>query len=89
MIEVTFHPAFIKQFKQKVKGKPELEDKFYEKLEIFISNPFDSSLKTHKLSGKLSDLFSFSIEYDIRVVFNFEDSNHAIFLEFGKHDEVY
>jgi len=62
MIEVTFHTTFIKQFKKKIKGKPELEDKFYEKLKIFIFNPFDYSLKTHKLSGKLSDLYSFSID---------------------------
>jgi mRNA-degrading endonuclease YafQ of YafQ-DinJ toxin-antitoxin module len=60
-------------------------------LELFIYDPFDSKLKTHKLSGKLKRLWSFSIEYDLRVVFFFTDEKprKAIFVDLGTHDEVY
>ena len=47
--------------------------------------------KTHKLSGKLKGLWSFSIEYDLRVVFFFTNDKpkKAVFVDMGTHDEVY
>jgi mRNA-degrading endonuclease YafQ of YafQ-DinJ toxin-antitoxin module len=48
---------------------------FWLRLELFTNNPFDVTLKTHKLSGKLKGLYAFSIEYDIRVVFYFTKDN--------------
>lgn len=89
MIEVHFSPSFKRAFKKKIKGRPELEEIFYEKLQIFIDNPFDLRLKTHKLSGKLKDMWSFSINYQIRVVFTFVNSDIAIFEDFGTHNSVY
>ena len=60
-------------------------------MELFINDPFDSKLKTHKLSGKLKGLWSFSIEYDLRVVFFFtnDKTKKAVFVDIGTHDEVY
>ncbi|WP_206602513.1 type II toxin-antitoxin system mRNA interferase toxin, RelE/StbE family [Cyanobacterium aponinum] len=72
-----------------MKGNINLEQKFRNKLEIFKNNPFDSRLKTHKLSGKLKDLWSFSIEYDQRVVFYFIDLDQIVFIDIGNHDQVY
>jgi mRNA-degrading endonuclease YafQ of YafQ-DinJ toxin-antitoxin module len=69
MIEVSFSSSFLRAFKKNIKGKPELEKIFYKKLQLFINNPFDPKLKTHKLSGKLESLWSFSITYKIRVTF--------------------
>lgn len=48
-----------------------------QKLELFINDPFHPQLRTHKLSGNLKDLWSFSIEYDLRVVFHFTDANNG------------
>ena len=53
------------------------------------SNPFDPKLRTHKLSGKLKDLWSFSVEFDLRVVFQFVDDQQAYFIDMGTHKEVY
>jgi mRNA-degrading endonuclease YafQ of YafQ-DinJ toxin-antitoxin module len=60
-------------------------------LELFINDPYDSRLKTHKLSGKLNGLWSFSIEYDLRVVLFFtkDKPKKAVFIDIGTHDEVY
>lgn len=69
MVRVSFNSSFRRAFKKKIKGNSELESRFWKKLETFTNNPFDPSLKTHKLSGKLKDLWSFSIEYDRRVLF--------------------
>ncbi|WP_254563643.1 type II toxin-antitoxin system YafQ family toxin [Oscillatoria sp. HE19RPO] len=88
-MEVSFSSAFKRAFKKKIKGSPDLEARFWQKLELFIIDPFEPSLKTHKLSGKLKDLWSFSVEYDERVVFYFTEDEKAVFVDIGSHDEVY
>ncbi len=88
MIEILFSASFKKAFRRISKNKS-LEKKFWSRVEIFIENPADVRLKTHKLSGKLKDLWSFSIEYDVRVIFYFADKSHAIFIDIGTHNEVY
>lgn len=89
MIKISFSTSFKRAFKKLIKGNANLKEKFWQKVEIFTNNPFDSSLKTHKLSGKLQELWSFSIEYDIRVIFYFEDNQSIIFVDIGSHDQVY
>lgn len=59
------------------------------KSDAFIADPYDERLRTHKLSGKLKDLWSLSIAYDIRVIFHFADEQKTVFVDIGKHDEVY
>ena len=89
MFEISFYPAFIRAFKKIIKNNPILFEKFQAKLNIFKENPFDSQLKTHKLKGKLKDLFSFSIDYDCRIIFSFYENDKVIFEDIGTHDEVY
>ena len=88
-MKVSFSSSFRRAFKKRVKGKVELESKFWSKLKIFIENPFDPSLKTHKLSGKLKNLWSFSLEYNERVLFYFTEDENAVFIDIGNHDQVY
>jgi addiction module RelE/StbE family toxin len=89
MINVNFSPSFKRAFKKLIKGNRNLKEKFWQKVEIFTNNPFDSSLKTHKLSGNLKDLWSFSIEYNVRIIFYFEDNQKVVFIDIGSHDQVY
>ncbi|CAD5909759.1 type II toxin-antitoxin system YafQ family toxin [Planktothrix agardhii 1806] len=89
MIEISFDDSFKRAFKKRFQGNHELERKFRIKLEKFKENPFDPSLKTHKLSGKLKELWSFSIEYNQRVIFYFTDEEKAVFVDIGNHDQVY
>jgi len=76
--------------KKRIKAT-EIEKEFWDRLSVFIENPFESKLKTHKLSGKLEDLWSFSIEFDLRVVFYFtkDKPKKAVFIDIGAHEEVY
>ena len=89
-MEVSFSDSFKKVFKKRV-NSTEIEPEFWIRLELFINDPFDAKLKTHKLSGKLKNLWSFSIEYDLRVVFYFtkDKPKRAVFVDIGTHDEVY
>jgi len=89
-MEVSFSDSFRKVFRKRIKSA-EIELEFWNRLEIFVNEPFDSKLKTHKLSGKLKGLWIFTIEYDLRVVFFFTNDKpkQAIFVDLGTHDEVY
>jgi len=66
-----------------------MEETFWTKVSIFVEDPYDRRLRTHKLSGRLHELWSFSVSYDIRVVFSFVESGRVIFEDIGDHDTVY
>jgi len=89
MIEIAFSSSFKRAFKKRVAGNPNAEARFWERVEAFKSDPFDPKLRTHKLSGKLKDLWGFTVEYDLRVVFYFVDTHRAVFVDIGTHTEVY
>ena len=89
MTQICFSPSFKRAFKKRVAGRTDLEERFWRRVEIFTGNPFDPRLRTHKLSGKLQELWSFSLEYDLRVVFCFLPQNRVMFEDIGTHDEIY
>lgn len=89
MTEVAFSSSFKRAFKRKVAGNRERESRFWRTVELFRNDPYQASLRTHKLSGKLRDLWSFTIEYDLRIVFYFAETEKAVFIDIGTHDEVY
>ncbi len=88
-MEVSFSSAFKRAFKKRIKGNTDLEERFWQKLERFTVDPHDPSLKTHKLSGRLKEFWSFSVDYDERILFYFTEDGKAVFVDIGSHDEVY
>jgi len=89
MIKISYSKPFKKSFRKKIKGDTYLEEKFLQKIQLFIVDPFSPSLKTHKLSEKLEGLWSFSVASDMRVIFLFVEKEKAFFENIGTHDEVY
>ena len=89
MINILFSSGFKRSLKRKLKSNQKLEVLFFEKLELFSSDPFYPQLKTHKLTGDLSNYWSFSVQQDLRVIFYFEDDHHIVLTDIGSHDEVY
>jgi mRNA-degrading endonuclease YafQ of YafQ-DinJ toxin-antitoxin module len=90
VIEVAFASSFQRAYRKRIQGTGAREDRFWERLGWFVNNPFDPRLRTHKLSGKLKDSWAFSLDQDIRVLFNFEDGRkRAVLFDTGTHDEVY
>lgn len=84
-MKIIYSSKFIKEYKKLPKEIKLLAE---EKEKIFKENPFNPKLKSHKLKGKLKDLYSFSITYHLRIVFHFEDKNVVGFDTIGTH-EVY
>lgn len=83
--KVKYSPQFFKGLKKFPKTQLKLLTK---KEKVFLENPFDHRLKTHKLKGELSEFYSFSISYHYRIVFHFESDDVVVFDIIGTH-EVY
>lgn len=81
---VFYSSSFKKSIKKHLSDRKKIE----KTISKFINNPFDHSLKTHKLSGKLSKYWSFSVDYHIRVLFEFINKETIGFVDIGTH-EVY
>ena len=74
-------------FTKAYKNLPEEIKKLAQSREaIFFVNPFDNRLKTHKLKGKLKDYWSYSVDYQHRVIFRFVDKETVLYFDIGKHD---
>jgi addiction module RelE/StbE family toxin len=75
-------------FKKSLRKYSSYKVQIIKKLKKFIENPFDPSLKTHKLTGKLSSYWSFSIDYNLRIIFEFIDKESVGLIDIGTH-EIY
>jgi mRNA-degrading endonuclease YafQ of YafQ-DinJ toxin-antitoxin module len=89
VITIVESSGFIRAYSKLVKRRPELREKLSEKLKVFVNNPFDPSLDTHKLSGNLKDSMAFSLTHKILVVFSFIKPDLVTFEDIGTHDDVY
>ncbi len=79
-----------KKFDKKInKQSKKIQSEFKKRIRLFIFNINNPILKTHKLSGKLKDLWSFNISSDIRVVFDKSKKNVIILVDIGSHSELY
>ncbi len=81
---------YAKKERKFFKKHPELIDKYGAILETLQTNPFDATLKTHKLKGSLSDFHACSLTYEYRIicVIVIQD-NEITLVDIGTHDDVY
>lgn len=66
-----------------------LAQKIQKQILLFESNPKHPSLRIHKLTGKLNNMWSLSITLSIRIVYRLIDQETAYFTNLGTHDNVY
>ena len=84
-MKVSFLPVFAKKFN---KLELALQEEVLEKIELFKDEKNHKQLKVHKLKGVLSGRYSFSVNYQTRIVFLYLSKNEAVLLVVGDH-EVY
>ena len=89
MIKLIWDQGFKRAYKQRIKNNDEYKKKFWNALEVFVIEPFNPMLRTHKLRGKLKGLWVFSCFYDCRVIFKFIKQEEVLLIDIGSHDEVY
>lgn len=89
MIEAVWDEGFKRSYRKRIRKHGHLERLFREKMALFLEEPFEPQLRTHKLSGKLKGTWAFSINDDYRVLFEFIDKHKVLLIDFGTHDDVY
>lgn len=83
--KIYYTPTFKKNW-QKIPNL--IKKKAQKKEKIFRQDIFQPTLLTHKLSGKLKNYWSFSIDYHWRIVFRFLKKDEVLLVDVGTH-EVY
>jgi len=69
-------------------GNKQLYRKLQKQLDTFRNNPEHPSLRLHKLRGRMKNIWSISIDKDIRMIF-IKEEKMDYFVGLGTHDEVY
>ena len=83
LLTISYKPTFVRQYSKLV---PELQAEVKRAIALFAKNPRHPSLRVHKLKGKLKQFFSFSVNYQYRIVFMYESKKNATLLAVGDHD---
>ena len=94
MRELVWDGSFRRAFKKQTRNNPKLKAQIFQVLEKLATDPFQPSLKTHKLKGVLEGLWACWVEYDCRIIFLFEDDPEGgediiLLVDIGSHNEVY
>ncbi len=90
MAKLIYTEKYIKKAAKFIKKYPELIGQYEKTLKLLELNPYHPSLRLHKLSGRLSELYSVSINITYRISINFiVDDDKIIPISIGTHDEVY
>jgi mRNA-degrading endonuclease YafQ of YafQ-DinJ toxin-antitoxin module len=88
--EIIYTESYNKRAKKFIKKHPDLLSQYEKTLKLLEINPQHPSLKLHKLKGKLSELYSVSINISYRISIDFIiDDDMIIPIDIGSHDEVY
>jgi len=90
VIEIIYTESYLKRAKKFFKKHPELIPQYEKTLKLLELNPTHTSLRLHKLQGKLSDLYTVSINISYRIsIYFLIDKEQIIPVDIGSHDELY
>jgi addiction module RelE/StbE family toxin len=90
MYKIVFTESYEKRAKKFIKKHPEVISLYKKTLQVLELNPHHPSLRLHKLTGKLSDLHSISINISYRISLEFIlENNEIILINVGSHNKVY
>jgi len=93
-MKVVWSSGFKRSFKKITKKNSRLSDKIIETLKLLAVDPFTPSLKSHKLIGQMDGLWSCSVSYDCRIIFDISEDGQLLemiilLIDVGSHDQVY
>lgn len=85
-MEVFFNERFRKCF-QKLPTK--IQKQFHERLKLFLLNPMHPQLRSHPLHGNLLGRRAFSVSGDYRAIYRMDGVEMVLFIDIGRHGQVY
>ena len=85
-MEIIYSPKFARKLNS---FEFDLQEDVIEKIELFKDVKNHKQLKVHKLNGYFKGSYSFSVNYKMRIVFQYlskKNKQEAVFLTIGQHD---
>ncbi|OGY28312.1 MAG: hypothetical protein A3F33_00415 [Candidatus Woykebacteria bacterium RIFCSPHIGHO2_12_FULL_43_10] len=81
-------PKFKRSYKERIAIKPSLVKELEDSLQLFIESPSNPLLKDHPLVEEKFGLRSFSVNQEIRIVYQ-KTKNGLTLYDIGTHKQVY
>lgn len=90
MYSLVWTDYFSRKTGKFLKKHPEIVEKFQDTILLIEKDPFDNSLRTHKLKGRLAEFYAVSVSRSYRIVLDIQImEKNVILLNIGIHDDVY
>ena len=88
-MRITFSPSFKKAYSKRIKNNKKLVFVVTKRIEQFKTDPDCLQLHNHQLVGSMKGLFSFSVNGDMRIIYEWINKETVLFLDIGSHNQVY
>lgn len=85
-MKIGYSPVFVRKFN---KLNSEQQSSVKAKVALFKNPVNHKRLGVHKLHGPLAGSYSFSVGYDLRIIFDHISRDEVLFATIGTHKEVY
>ncbi len=69
--------------------EPALKEEIKEKISLFQYEKNHPVMKVHKLHGRFRNCYAFTVNFKMRIVFEYENKKTINLLYVGNHDETY
>jgi addiction module RelE/StbE family toxin len=94
LTQLVWTSAFTRAANRLVRRDPKLRQRIERTFLLLSQDAMDPALRSHKLKGELAGVWACSVDYDIRILYEFvlnPDTNQReiLLLALGTHDEVY
>ncbi|MDA1317277.1 MAG: type II toxin-antitoxin system mRNA interferase toxin, RelE/StbE family [bacterium] len=89
MIKIKTTGAYERSLENVFRQHPHLKKEIRKAIKLFHNNPEDTRLRNHPLRRQLDGKHAFSIDADIRVIYEWIGKSTVRFLIIGTHQQVY
>jgi len=85
-MRISLHRNFDRKF---AKLHPKLKERFKERRDLFLTDPFHPTLNNHPLSGDRAGQWSINVTGNWRAVYVFQDIDSVILIDIDTHSNLY
>lgn len=85
-MRILLHRNFEKKF---VKLSKKVTERFQERRNLFLTDPFHPLLNNHPLTGSRTGQWSINVTGDWRVIYLLQDAATVIFIDIDTHSNLY
>lgn len=89
MVRVRFQGTYYETLSELLGEQPDLSREIDRRIKWFLKNPDDTRLDNHSLTGRMTGKYAFSVDDDIRIIYERIGQGTVRFLAIGRHAKVY